>query len=470
MSRRKKKNRRRFQNKIVANNNRSLIGTTGNIGGDIKENISEYTGDIIHLEITPIIVPTMIDVSCPFLLMPHGIEFRIQHVPKPMEKQENGPSFKAFHVAADHSGCGWWRLHEIEDQINYKTKGSVINSSFRLPREYFLAVEFDAIRLQRQLGPQLVAYWKEIHHMFKEMSTKTRMIYEIDDVVCGTNIPGFNESKADFEDEEVQTSLHHILDFVDEFFVVSGKMREVYKDFHGGVDISVIPNFASRGWFDGYYDLERRMRVYDKNKKRPRILISGGATHVNPNDRLLYSDSDYTKVLDAIISARNDFKFVIMGVQPNQFRSFIENGEMEFCPWTGLPDYPRKLNELDIQCSIAPLFDNIFNRSKSSIKWQEACYEGFGFAGQDMEPYVDARNKFDVGAELIDILKKITKDEQSYQEEIEYNRSQAEKYWLDDKIEDIMTLYKTPYGDPARAEIEWFKKLNESQFSGKKYC
>ena len=89
---------------------------------------------------------------------------------------------------------------------------------------------------------------------------------------------------------------------------------------------------------------------------------------------------------------------------------------------------------------------------------------GFGFAGQDLEPYADARNKFTVGEELIDILKSITKDEQSYQEEIEYNRKNADKYWLDDKIDDIITIYKTPYGDPERRKIQWFVDLNPAQF------
>lgn len=89
---------------------------------------------------------------------------------------------------------------------------------------------------------------------------------------------------------------------------------------------------------------------------------------------------------------------------------------------------------------------------------------GFGFAGQDLDPYADARNKFKVGAELIDILKSITKDEQSYQEEIEFNRKNAEKYWLDDKIDDIITIYKTPYADPKRESIKWFVDLNPAQF------
>jgi len=58
----------------------------------------------------------------------------------------------------------------------------------------------------------------------------------------------------------------------------------------------------------------------------------------------------------------------------------------------------------------------------------------------------------------------MTKDEQTYQEEIEYNRKQADRYWIDDKIDDIITIYKTPYGDERRRGIKWFVDLNPAQF------
>lgn len=420
--------------------------------------------DRVRMVISPVILPLMPSISCPYLDMPHGIEFRITHGTKPIENQSNKDEFRALHVAADHAGCGWWRLHEFEDIVNYTRRGYIINSGLKFPREYFLGVNFDAIRLQRQLGHHLYEYWRDVKYMLKEMSMRTRLIYELDDVICRGKLPDFNEAKEDFEADEIQDSLHHMLDIVDELFVCSPFMRSIYRKYHQSVDISVLPNFASRGWFDGFYDLERRMRNYEKNKKRPRILISGGATHAHQAGRHIYSKSDYTKVIDAIISARKDFEFVIMGVQPNAFRSFVEDGEMKFQRWVPQLDYPRILNELDIQCSIAPLDDNEFNRAKSSIKWQEACYEGFGFAGQDLEPYAAARHRFTNGSELIDMLKEMTKDEQTYQEEIEYNRKQADNYWIDDKVDDIITLYKTPYGDEKRKDIKWFVDLNPAQF------
>lgn len=422
-------------------------------------------GDIVRFSCVQLALQNMPLASYPRTMIPVGVEFRISHGRDPVEDQSSEKEHRFLHVAADHSGCGWWRLHEVEDRMNYGKKATVINTSLRFPKEYFAGVKFDAIRLQRQLGLLNFNYWQMIRQLINELNLKTRMIYEIDDVVVMNNIPSFNESKSGFESDDVQKSMRDILDLCDEFFVVSPYMKEIYHKFHRKIPISVIPNFASRAWFDGFYDFDRRMNRFDVHRKRPRVLLSGGATHVNPYDRSLYGDSDYSHVVDAIISARKDFEFVIMGVQPNVFRSFVENGEMLFCGWRTPYDFPRTMNELDVQCSIAPLANNDFNRAKSSIKWQEACYMGFGFVGQNLDPYFDARNLFTTGDELIDILKTITKDDDAYAEEIKFNRNEAEKYWIDDKIDDFITLYTTPYGDDRRKSIDWFVKNNQDQFS-----
>jgi hypothetical protein len=460
------------------NKNRRFIEQKKSTGDTTRKNFvtkdgkspvpPEPVGDRVRMLISPIVLPPMVNAACPSLMEPFGIEFMITHGTASLPDQSDKSEFRALHIAADHAGCGWWRFHEIEDVVNYSKKGYILNTGLRLPREYLLSVKFDAIRLQRQVGPGRAEYWKNIKEMFRETNTNTRMIFEVDDVICKDKLPEFNEAKDSFNDDKVQESLHQMLDICDEMFVVSPYMRQVYRKYHQSCDISVIPNFASRAWFDGYYDLEKRMKDFDKHKYRPRILLPGGATHVNQYDRNIYSESDYTRVVDAIISARHDFEFVIMGVQPNVFRSFIENGEMTYIRWAPQYLYPQVLNNLGVQCVIAPLADNEFNRSKSSIKWQESCYMGFGFAGQRLEPYTEARHLFDAGPELIDLLKSITKDEQTFEEEVKYNRSQAEKYWIDDKIDDIITLYKTPYADPARKEIKWFVDLNPAQFGVQK--
>ena len=442
-------------------------------GGFVKKDGMEIhvppVYDRVRRVLSPIVFPTLPNVWCPYMWVPYGIECRVIKGTGKLEepKKESKPRF--LHVAADHSGCGWWRLHELEDISNYGNHGRILNMDLAPAIEYFIiANRFDAIKMQRQLGDRVYMLWKAIANGLKEQGCKTRLIYELDDVIAAGYIPDYNESKKSFERPEIQKSLHDMLDLVDELFVCSEKMRSVYRKFHQSVDISVVPNFSSKGWFDGFYDLEKRMRWYDRNRRRPRGLISGGATHTSAMSRMVRDRTDYSKVVDAIISARKDFEFVIFGVQPNVFRAFIETGEMKFVPWVSMQNYPATLDSLNVQCSIAPLDDNDFNRAKSSIKWQESCYMGFGFAGQDIDPYAEARHRFHDGDELISMLKDMTKDDQTFQEEIEYNRLQADKYWIDDKIDDILTLYKTPYGSKEREAIKWFVDLNPAQFHAQK--
>jgi phosphopentomutase len=108
--------------------------------------------------------------------LPHGIEFRITHGTRPVDNRKNGEEFRALHVAADHNGCGWWRLHEVEDIVNYTKRGFILNSGLRLPREYFLSVKFDAIRLQRQLCEQLYEYCRIARKILKDEYAVGRVI------------------------------------------------------------------------------------------------------------------------------------------------------------------------------------------------------------------------------------------------------------------------------------------------------
>ena len=134
---------------------------------DNKPMVNPEQVDRVRMVISPVVLPPMPQISCPHLDMPHGIECRITHGAKPVDDQSDGSVFRAVHIAADHAGCGWWRLHEVEDIVNYTKRGYIINSGLRLPLEYFLGVKFDAVRLQRQLGEQLYEYWRTHCHFTK---------------------------------------------------------------------------------------------------------------------------------------------------------------------------------------------------------------------------------------------------------------------------------------------------------------
>jgi len=369
---------------------------------------------------------------------------------------------RILHVHADTAGCGFWRLGLVEMFLNYGGYAVINTMSQVIESTNFFRSNWDAIRLQRQSTPSQAEYFKGIRKIIDTYNLKTRLIYEIDDIVIDKYLPEFNMARPAFTKPEIQNAIRETMALSDEITVVSPYMGKMYEEFSGNPHITIIPNYAPKMWFDGFYDLDKRMHNYDINKARPRVMLSGGGTHFNPRDARTDARGDYAHMLSALIAARKDFKFVWMGGCPPQFRSFVQAGEMEEIPWTSLFTFPTALNNAGCQASVASLENNHFNRAKSSIKFQEACYEGYPFIGQALEPYDEAFHRFVTGDECIDLLKESLKDEQTYQKECILHREKAEDYWLDNHFEEVLKVYTTKWGDESRRAV--LEKWNPGQF------
>lgn len=415
----------------------------------------------IRIDVKQIRIPS----SPPYLLPvptvpvePLGTEMRVIHSRKSVTQSDDR---RIVHYAADHSGCGWWRLNLIEQLVNYTKKGHITHTDILMDpfKVDYWGRNVIALRIQRLVRPETMAYMRDLRSVIEHMRLPLRLIYEMDDVVLGCNIPSFNISKSTFERDEIQKSIIYNIKQCDEFTVCSEYMRDVYQEFLPHTNITVIPNFATKEWFGHVYDYDYIMRKYEEHKKRPRVLLTCSGTHFIPWNTNPYDSTDYSHVLDDMIAARKDFEFVWFGSYPNLVQPFIDSGEMEAIHWGYPTDYPWTIKEAGCQLSIAALIDNDFNRAKSAIKFEEACFEGLPFVGQDLNCYKDAFHKFNSGAEMIDLMKSVVKDEETYSHEVLQARAAADNWWMDDKVDDILKVYTTPFGDESR-NAEWFKKLN----------
>ena len=420
--------------------------------------------DKVMITWKPIRIPRLIPIPFPYVRPTGGVQVSvIPQVANPQTLSGKKPTVpRIIHFSADHSGCGFWRYGMLEDFLNYNGKAVVSNLNLMINAADFWNSNFDAVRLQRQSSPIQYEYFKVLRKFFDVNKLKTKMIYEVDDIIIGDKLPDFNKARDAFTKPEIQSACKGIMDLCDEFTVVSPYMRDMYLSFTDNKNITVIPNYATRGWFDGFYNLEKRMKNFDINKKRPRVMLSGGGTHYDMQNPNRYAPNDYKHMLDDIVSTRFDFKYVWLGTYPISLKPFIDNGDMEFHPWVSLLDFPRVIDELGCQVSLAALESNDFNRAKSFIKLQEACYEGIPFVGQNLEPYHGALHKFDAGSEAMDHIRSICKDESVYASECSSHRDKASEYWLDDHYEGILKVYTTPYGDPSRKPF--LGTLNKDQF------
>jgi len=306
-----------------------------------------------------------------------------------------------------------------------------------------------AIRFQRQATPIQRDFIKELVKVKSQFNQ--RMIYEVDDIVFKDDIPDYNRCKEAFVAQDIIDSILEIMKNMDEITVTCDYMKQYYQEKTGNKNVTVIPNYPPKFWLDRFYNKEKIERLYEQNKKRPRILYSGSGTHLDVLNKTGMKD-DFYHVIDSIIKARKKFKFVWKGCFPMVLKPYIDNGEMEYLDWSALHDYPQGLYDANCNAVFAPLIDNVFNKSKSNIKIVESGGLGMPGAFQDMCTYSTADVKFKTGDDLINQLEYITSDFDRYMDLSAKSRAFTEKLWMEDHLDEYEALYFTEFGSKERKE------------------
>ena len=380
----------------------------------------------------------------------------VQQQPVPNKQEQLTPPelslLRFLNYYADYSGCGHWRMIWPEQILNAQMKAVVHGTTvMNLDPRYYGMVK--SVRIQRQATKQQLEFVKHLKEISKHNGM--RLIYEIDDICFSEDIPEYNKYKPAFVNPDIRESAQAIMSMCDEITVTCDFMRDYYREKTGNQNVTVIPNFMPKFWMDRYFDLAKNMANYDKYKKKPRILYAGSGAHFDVDNRVKQRD-DFEHVIQAIRQTVDKYQWVFLGAFPLPLIDLVKNGKIEFQPWKRLLDYPESLSNLNVNMLVAPLQDNIFNRSKSDLKYIEACAFGLPIACQDMCTYDNAPIKFRTGAEMIDRIDETLKDFAKYKAICKTGRQYAETRWLetDKNIDCYLEMYSTPYGDPSRVNLK----------------
>lgn len=367
--------------------------------------------------------------------------------PKP--KENNLP--RAVNYQADYSGCGYWRMSWPEQLLTSYQK-MIVHGSTCMIRDQAFYGNVKSVRLQRQASPTQLQFFKQL----KEMSEKIgfRIIYEIDDVVLSEDIPDYNKYKFAFEPQEIRNCVLEMMRMSDEISVTCDYMKDYYADKTGNKNITVIPNYPPRFWLDRYYDEDLLSRNYDKQvkkRRKPRVLYAGSGAHFDVDNKVSQLD-DFAHVRDVVRKTCNKVQWVFVGAYPPPLHDLVRTGKIEFHQWVPLYDLPGLIKSLRINCMVAPLIDNTFNRCKSDIKYVEACAYGIPVVCQDMVTYKNAMHKFTTGDEMIDQVMNIVSDKTQYMKTCRKMRQHIETRWLEhpDNLGKYKELYCTEFGSPER--------------------
>lgn len=391
--------------------------------------------------------------------LPMGIPSQtyLQRIPQPAATlpppEVPGEGLKrAMNYLADYGGCGYYRCMAPNFLLNLYQKAVVIESTAMvLDPKFYGTVQ--AVKFQRQATPHQKEFVKSLKQLSAQ-SKNLKLIYEVDDVIFAEDIPMYNRNRDAFTSPEIQNSIKEILSMMDEIIVTTEYFRDYMIEKSGNKNVTAVPNYLMKWWFDRYYNLGDLVKKYEKNKKKPIIAIFASGTHVDVANRVNQQD-DFAAVVQHIIKTRTDFAWHFYGSYPLPLKPFIDSGHIKYFPWVQLPDFAETMANSGAQMTFAALQDNNFNRCKSNIKLIESGAIGMPCACPDLVTYKDAFLKYKTGDEFIDVLKTTLKNQSTYVDQCKKARTFAEKFWLDDE-KNLMKhheIYFTPHKSPSRKYI-----------------
>ncbi len=360
---------------------------------------------------------------------------------------------RALNYHADYGGCGFWRMIWPETVINGYQKGVIMGMTSMIGDANYYKNGLKCVKFQRQATPQQLDFFKCVKKVMND--TGGKVVYEVDDIIFKDDIPDFNRCKEAFLDDRIVASVLEMMNIADEITVTCEYMKQYYIKKTGNSNIRVIPNYPPRYWGDRLYDINKLGKRYNIHKKRPRIGYCGSGTHFDIQNKTNQID-DFAHVVDYIISTRNKFKWVFMGGFPLKVKPFIDRGIMEYVNWSPILEYPVGIDNLDVNCVIAPLVDCEFNRAKSNIKYLEPAMLGIPAICQDMVTYKDCPIKFKTGEEMISQIEYLLKDQGQYINMCKKVRKYADSMWLEDRIDEHCEMYFKSANEPRPA----LKRLN----------
>lgn len=355
---------------------------------------------------------------------------------------------------ADYSGCGFWRVLWPEALINSSGAGcsSSLTAMVADPR-WYRGVR--AVKLQRQASTDQKEFVKYLKSIQRECGFK--IIYEVDDVVFREEIPDYNRFKFAFDTDEIRNNCVEIINMCDEVTVTCDYMKRLYMEKTGKKEITVVPNFVPYSWMGHDFNRSNICNLYDKHKKKPRVLYTGSGAHYDVDNKNNGVD-DFSHVIDFVRKTVSKYQWVFVGSYPPGLHNLVVSKQIEFHPWQSLANYPSFIKSLNAQVMIAPLIDNNFNRSKSDIKFIEACVMGIPCMVQDMETYKNAPDylKFKNGEDLEVKLEAVLKNKAAYYRNIDLYRHIGSQRFLElnENIGCHLEVLNTPFGSSDRKYLK----------------
>jgi len=160
--------------------------------------------------------------------------------------------------------------------------------------------------------------------------------------------------------------------------VTTDRLASVFSEYND--NIHVLPNCID-------FNVWKPQRT---NEDEIRIMWSGGCSHYK--DLLTISEP-----LTYILQKYNNVKFIMCGQEFSGLTKNIPKDRYEFHEWVPVAAHPYKQMLLNADIAIAPVTDDVFNASKSPVKYFESASLGIPVLASNRPPYSDVIDNWNNG-------------------------------------------------------------------------
>ncbi|AVS65719.1 O-antigen biosynthesis protein [Paracidovorax avenae] len=259
-------------------------------------------------------------------------------------------------LAADHSGCGHYRVIEPVRAMH----GSGIADA-RFASRYFTPEELhrlqpDTLVLQRQVNEEQLQLIQRIQRLCPVF-----MVAELDDYL--PNLPLKNTHRQEMP-KDVLRQLRRSVGMMDRFVVSTDALAEALKGIHP--DMRVVQNRLPPRWWRG-------LQGSRQTGGRPRVGWAGGISH----------QGDLELITDVVKELHREVDWIFFGMCPDRIKPYVR----EYHGPVSIERYPAMLASLNLDLALAPLEQNLFNECKSNLRLLEYGACGYPVIASDARPY-----------------------------------------------------------------------------------
>jgi len=279
-----------------------------------------------------------------------------------LKEMDDRAGLRGLLMLKDTSGSGWWRM--VHPARYMEPEGWYIDvTAAEVPFEQL--IEYDTIFVQR------IHSWEEYYMLEKLKRAGKRIVYDIDDDMF--HIPEDNPAAKVLRKDQ-QFAAMACMKLVDQVTTTSSFLKQMLEP--DGISLRVIPNALDME--DGWMDISQT----GSSDGWQRIFWQGSATHAKDWEECI-------EAVERVMDSRDRVRLVILGFLPPVVQERVHKwpGRVEYMDFSDPETYFQLVKHVKADVGLAPLKDEIFNHSKSPIKFVENALIGMPTVASNVAPY-----------------------------------------------------------------------------------